>query len=258
MTTHTPVITPRDIPIDTSLAAPFDARIAARDLFRSSRVAALATLDRDSGYPYSTFTNLSIEPDGTPLFYAAGVSLHARNLLADPRVSLSIAQTGGLDVLNERRLTLVGTAHPLPPDMLDRARERYRRRFPKSAAYLGLRDTRMFRVAVEGLHLNGGPARNTDDLTPADLRTELAGAEDLCRHEVDEIRRINDSRPALAALSARAGGVRGKWRVTSLDPDGLDLAAEGAVHRTWFPSRIIDRPGLHAFIASIGGPTSYS
>lgn len=256
MTRNTTVITPRDVPIDPGHAAPFDARIAARDLFRSSRIAALATLDRDSGYPYSTVTNLSIEPDGTAVFYAAGVSLHARNLMADPRVSLSMAQIGGLDVLNERRLTLVGRAHVLPPEVAGPTKERYRRRFPKSAVYLGLNDARLFRLVIEGLHLNGGPARNTDDLVPNDLCTDLTGAEDLCRHEVEEIRFLNANRQVVAALSARAGGVRGKWRVTSIDPDGLDLAAEGAVRRIWFPARIVSRSGLRGFIASIGGPTN--
>lgn len=255
MTRNTAVITPRDVPIDPTHAAPFDARVAARDLFRASRVAALATLDRDSGYPYNTFTNLSVEPDGTPVFYAAGVSLHARNLLADPRVSLSMTQVGGLDVLNERRLTLVGRAHPLPPEICGPVRERYRRRFPKSAAYLGLNDARMFRMVVEGLHFNGGPARNTDDLTPADLRTDLSGAEDLCGNEAGEIRALNGNRQVLAALSARAGGARGQWRITSIDPAGIDLAAEGAVGRIWFPARVVDRAGLRGFIASIGGPT---
>lgn len=249
-------ITPRDVPIDPAHAAPFDARRAARDLFRTSRIAALATLDRDSGYPYSTVTNFSVEPDGTPVFYAAGVSLHARNLIADPRVSLALTRPGGLDVLNERRLTLVGRAWPLPSGAAAAVQERYRRRFPKSAAYLALRDARMFRVEIEALHLNGGPARNTDDLTPDDLRTDLAGAETLCRDELAEIRALNGNRQALAALSARAGGVRGRWRVTSIDPEGLDLAAEGAVGRIWFPSRINTPQGLRAFIASIGGPTT--
>ncbi len=253
MTAH--VITPRARPIDPAAGAPFDARQIARDLLRTSRMAALATLDTTSGYPYGTMTNLSVEPQGLPVFYAAGVSLHARNILANPRVSLTLAQVNGLDVLNERRLTLVGRALPLAAADLPAARARYRRRFPKAATYTTLPDTRFFRVEVEGLHLNGGPARNTDLLTPDDLRIDLTGAEDLMRHEEAEIARINADKRLIGPLSERAGGVRGRWRVTTIDPEGLDLAGEAAVARIWLPQRITDRAGLHAWIASIGGPT---
>lgn len=249
------VITPRGRPIDSEATAPFDARQIARDLLRTSRMAALATLDTQSGYPYGTMTNLSVEPDGLPVFYAAGLALHARNIIADPRVSLTLAQVNGLDILNERRLTLVGRAVPLAEAQLAVAISRYRRRFPKAVTYTALKDARFFRVEIEGIHLNGGPARNTDTLTPEDLRFDLSGAEDLMRHEEAEIARINADKRLIQPLSERAGGVRGRWKLTGIDPEGLDLAGEAAVARLWLPQRITSRAGLNAYIASIGGPT---
>lgn len=249
------VITPRSRPIDTTALAPFDARHLARDLLRVSRVVALATLDTESGYPYGTMTNLSVEPDGTPVFYAAGLSLHARNIGHDPRISLTLARVDGLDILNERRLTLVGRALAVTGQDRAAIADRYRRRFPKAATYTALQDACFFRVHVEGVHLNGGPARNSDDLTPGDLRTDLHGAEDLMQHEAAEIDRINADRRLIGALSERAGGVRGRWKVTTIDPEGLDLAGEAAVVRLWLPRRITTRASLHAFIALIGGPT---
>ncbi|MOA63958.1 hypothetical protein D3C78_1898640 [compost metagenome] len=39
----------------------------------------------------------------------------------------------------------------------------------KSRLYLQLPDTRLYRLQVEGVQLNGGPARNANAVTPADL-----------------------------------------------------------------------------------------
>lgn len=245
-------ITPRRSPADPAAAIPFDARQMARDLLRTCRSVALATLDCESGYPYSTMTNLSVEPDGTPVFYAAGVSLHARNILTDPRVSVTLAQTDGLDVVSERRMTLVGHALRLTGDAAEGAKTRYRRRFPKASAYTGLRDALFFRLETHGINLNGGPAHATGALSPDDLRCDLTGAEDLIRHEAEEIARLHADREALAVLAARAGGVRGRWRIATIDPEGIDLAAEKALHRIWFPRRIASRTELRALLAQAG------
>ncbi|MBJ2151177.1 HugZ family protein [Paracoccus sp. IB05] len=244
-------ITPRRVPINQTAAAPFDARQMARDLLRSCRSIALATLDQHSGYPYSTVTNLSVEPDGSPLFYAAGISLHARNILADPRISMTLAQAEGLDVVSERRMTLVGRALPLEGEAAHIAGERYRRRFPKASAYIPLKDTMFFRVAVEAIHFNGGAARNTDQLTVADLHCDLAGADDLMRHEAEEIARLQADRESFAFLTAKAGGARGRWRIATIDPEGIDLAAERALYRIWFPQRVTSRAELRAMLAGL-------
>lgn len=247
------VITPRPTPIDPSAAAPFDAKQMARELLRTSRSVALATLDGQSGYPYSTITNLSVEPDGTVIFYAARVSLHARNILGNPRVSMTMARLDGLDVLSEGRLTLVGEAVQMTGRAAEAAKSRYKRRFPKASVYLGFQDALVFTLEVRGIHLNGGAARNTDTLTPADLRTDLSGAEDLIEHEEEEIARLQNDRDMLAFLAERAGGVRGRWRIATLDPEGIDMAAEGALRRLWLPRRVTSRADLQELLAQCLG-----
>ncbi|WP_112309511.1 HugZ family pyridoxamine 5'-phosphate oxidase [Pseudogemmobacter bohemicus] len=248
-------ITPRRVPINQIAAAPFDARHMARDLLRSCRSIALATLDQHSGYPYSTVTNLSVEPDGSPVFYAAGISLHARNILADPRISMTLAQAEGLDVVSERRMTIVGRALRLEGEAARAAGERYRRRFAKASVYIPLKDTLFFRVLIEAIHLNGGAARNTDQLTARDLQCDLSGTEDLMRHEAEEITCLMADRETFASLTARAGGARGRWRIATIDPEGIDLAAERALHRIWFPQRVSTRQELRDMLAGLRAQT---
>ena len=164
-----PPITPRGVEIDLAVARPMDAPGVARQLLHTTRTVTLATLD-PSGHPYSTVTNLLIEGGGTPVIYASGLTVHARNMLADPRVSITLADMT-TDVLITPRLTLVGRAVRVPANQMEALKAAYTARFPKSKLYLALPDSILFRITVEALHLNGGPARNANSgaLTPADL-----------------------------------------------------------------------------------------
>ena len=161
-------ITPRGVEIDLDAARPLDAPGVARQLLHTTRTVTLATLD-PSGHPYSTVTNLLVEADGTPVIYASHLAVHSRNMLADPRVSLTLADMA-TDVLTTPRLTLVGRAVRVPADQIKALKAAYSARFAKSKLYLALPDSILFRIMVEAVHLNGGPARNANGaLTPADL-----------------------------------------------------------------------------------------
>lgn len=233
-----PVITPRGAKIEPSAGAPFEAVRVARDVLHTSRTAALATLDLLSGYPYTTATNIGIEPDGTPFFFAAGLTLHARNMEADPRISLTLAPFGKGDALTLPRLTLVGKADLIDQDEVPLARQRYIDRYPKAKLYLSLPDTRLYRLRTEGVQINGGPARNASNITAADLRTELSGAEELMAAAAAEAARLNTIKGEASRLAVLAGAKTGRWKITSIDPDGIDLASSNDLARLWFADRV--------------------
>ncbi|MCA1867531.1 HugZ family protein [Agrobacterium genomosp. 3] len=233
-----PVITPRGAKIEPSAGAPFEAVRVARDVLHTSRTAALATLDPVSGYPYTTATNIGIEPDGTPFFFAAGLTLHARNMEADPRISLTLAPFGKGDALTLPRLTLVGKAELIDPAEVPLARQRYIARYPKAKLYLSLPDTRLYRLRTEGVQINGGPARNASNITSADLRTELSGAAELMAVAQSEATRLNAIKGEAARLAVLAGAKAGRWTITSIDPDGIDLASASDLARLWFAGRV--------------------
>ncbi|HCD83549.1 MAG TPA: pyridoxamine 5-phosphate oxidase [Agrobacterium sp.] len=234
----TPVITPRGARIEPSAGAPFEAVRVARDVLHTSRTAALATLDPLSGYPYTTATNIGIEPDGTPFFFAAGLTLHARNMEADPRISLTLAPFGKGDALTLPRLTLVGKAELLDAEEVSLARQRYIDRYPKAKLYLSLPDTRLYRLRTEGVQINGGPARNASNITPADLRTDLSGAEKLMATAESEAIRLNAIKGEASRLAVLAGAKTGRWAITSIDPEGIDLASASDLARLWFAERV--------------------
>lgn len=238
-TVSRPAITPRGIEMDETSALPFDAVGTARDLLRKTRTVSLATLDPVSGYPYTTVTNLAVEPDGTPYFFAALLAIHARNIEGDSRISMTLAPPESRDVLATPRLTLVGHATRIVGDELESAERRYLARFPKAKLYLGLPDARLYRLHMEDLTLSGGPARNAfSTLTTHSLRTDVSSAAALLSAEAAEVSRLNAKAGESQRLAARAGGVAGNWRITGIDPDGLDLQAAQETARLWFTSPV--------------------
>lgn len=242
-------ITPRGIEINRAAARPIDAIRVARTLLRTTRVASLATID-PSGYPYATMTNLVVEADGVPAVFMAGLTLHARNALADPRVSITMADLGS-DVMTTPRLTLSGEAERVQGEEVEPLKDRYRERFPKSKLYLSLPDSLLFRIRVRAVQLNGGPTQNANDVTPDDLLADLASAPDLMAAAPALAAALNE-RGAAEALARAAGARSGeRWRVSAIDPEGIDLNAPGASARLWFGGRVEGPEALDAEVSRL-------
>lgn len=249
-------ITPRGTELNLSAARPFEAIQEARTLLRTARLIALGTIDPESGYPYTMATNVAIEPDGTPFFFVARLAIHARNIEADNRVSLSFAEAGAPDALMRPRLTLVGRANVIPACQVADSKERYAYRYPKAKLYLNLPDAQLYRVRVEALQINGGPAQNANDVTALALKTDLAGTDDLMSRAKAEIDRLNRSPGEISRLAASLGKAAGTWRVSGLDPEGIELSTGRETLRYWFSRRVTSVDGLADQLAcSIHSPS---
>jgi heme iron utilization protein len=226
-------------------APDFDGVAVAKDLLRTIRAGALATLD-PSGFPFASLVTVATDHDGGPLLLLSRLAHHTRHLEADARASLLLAQGGKGDPLAHPRLTVMGrverTAEP-------RVRARFLARHPKAKLYADFADFSFWRLEPTGAHLNGGFARAME-LTPEQLRTDLAGAEALLAAKDGAITHLNDDhREALALYATRlAGAPAGDWRATGLDPEGLDLAAGDLTARLPFPERIGDPIALRKLL----------
>jgi putative heme iron utilization protein len=120
-----------------------------------------------------------------------------------------------------------------------RVRRRFLARHPKSELYAGFGDFSFWRMNVVSAHLNGGFARAAD-LKASDVLTDLAGADDLLAVEEDAVRHMNaDHAEAVRLYATKLLGARdAAWRVTGIDPDGLDLMHGDAALRLPFPERV--------------------
>jgi heme iron utilization protein len=235
----------RPLPAD---AAPFDAIGLARSLLRGIRSGALATLDPD-GTPFASLVTIATDADGTPLMLLSRLSAHTRNLLANPRCSLLFAQTGKGDPLAHPRLTVVGRATQTGEV---RARERFLARHPKAKLYADFPDFGFFALDPEAGHLNGGFAKAAT-LTRAQLLLDLTDAEAIVAGERGAVEHMNaDHADALALYAAGAGAEAGlPWRLTGLDPEGMDLMANDRTARVVYPERVNDMGALRKSLVAM-------
>jgi putative heme iron utilization protein len=240
-----PVITPRGLKIEPEAGKPFEAIKVSRTLLHTSQTVALGTTDPTSGYPYTTVTNLAVEPDGTPLFFTANLTIHARNIEADNRISLTVAPFGKGDVLTLPRLTVVGRAYRITEDAaLELAKSRYLSRYPKAKLYLALPDVIMYRMVIEGVQINGGPSRNANNMIAADIYTDWTGADDLSANQDTLIQKLNEQPEVIQKLVKLTDSKGDNWRATLIDPGGVNLSSAKDLARFWFETRITSAEAL--------------
>ncbi|HZB36474.1 MAG TPA: DUF2470 domain-containing protein [Beijerinckiaceae bacterium] len=214
----------------------FDAVGIAKELLRTIRAGALATLERSGGFPFASLVTVATDYDGSPLLLMSRLSAHTQNLEQDQRASILLAQRGKGDPLAHPRLTVMGRTARTDQDHV---RRRFLARHPKAQLYAGFADFSFWRLEIASAHLNGGFARAMD-LTADQIRTETAGAEELAAAEASAVEHMNaDHREALALYAEKlAGAPPSEWRATGLDPEGIDLAAGDRTARVAFDRRV--------------------
>jgi heme iron utilization protein len=235
-------------------APDFDPRSIARTLLRSIRAGALATIDRNTGHPFASLVNIATDSDGSPLILVSRLSTHTANLENDDRGSVLLAVTGKGDPLAHPRLTVIGSFariardHPGEPRM----RRRFLARHPKAELYAGFADFSLWRLTVVSAHLNGGFARAAD-LKATDVLTDISDAEDLLQAEAGAVTHMNDDHADAMRLYATKllGAQDGPWRLTGLDPDGLDLACGDAALRLQFQERVTTAQKLRETVVAL-------
>jgi len=237
---------PGRLPEGAAPPADFTPVEVAKNLLRTIRAGTLATLDRHTGHPFASLVNVATDLDGAPFILTSRLSTHTANLETDGRASLLLAAVGKGDPLAHPRLTVLGT---MERSAAPRLRRRFLARHPKSALYVDFADFAFWRLGVVSAHLNGGFARAAD-LVAADILTDLAGADELVATEEDAIAHMNaDHAEAVRLYATRlAGEEEGAWRVTGVDPEGLDVSSGDRTARIAFPTRVTAAGPLRAVL----------
>ncbi|MBV8122091.1 MAG: DUF2470 domain-containing protein [Alphaproteobacteria bacterium] len=212
-----------------------DAPALGRRLMRRCERGALAT--SFLGRPYVSLVLVALDLDATPLLLLSDLAQHSRNIACDPRVSLLFDGTEDhTDRLDGPRLTLLGQVATVSDARL---LARFTARHPSSSAYAGFADFRLYRIAVERAHLVAGFGRiqwidGADLLLSADV-AELAEAEPAILVHMNEDHRAEINRYAQRLLGRTQTG----WRMTGIDPEGVDLRCDGEAARLDFPAPVV-------------------
>jgi heme iron utilization protein len=230
-----------------------DPAVLGRLLARSCTRAALAT--SLNGAPYASLVLITLDLDASPLLLLSDLAQHSRNIAFDPRVSLLLDGTEGQpDPLTGSRLTLLGRA--LPTDD-PRCLARFISHHPASAAYAGFRDFHLYRVLVKRGHLVAGFGRiewiNGGDF----LFQPDAGA--LAAAETEILRHMNaDHSDTIAHYACGLLGRTGTgWRMTGIDPEGIDLRCDGGTARLDFAAPVLTVEAARAALVQLSGAARY-
>jgi heme iron utilization protein len=232
----------------------FDAVAIAKALLRATRAGALGTIDRNTGHPFGSLVNVATDVDGSPLILVSRLATHTANLEKDGRASLLLVSAGRGDPLAHPRLTVLGTFAPVGRQ--DAAEPRLRRRFlarhPKSELYAGFADFSFWRLSVVSAHLNAGFARAAD-LKADDLMTAVSDAHALVDAEADALAHMNaDHAEAIGLYATKLlGADDGSWRLTGIDPEGIDLAQSDATLRLPFLQRVTTAEALRKALVDL-------
>ncbi|MDZ5450738.1 HugZ family protein [Labrys sp. ZIDIC5] len=232
-------------PVLASQPADFEPVAEGKALLRRIRAGALATLDSSDGSPFASLVNTATDFDGAPLLLLSRLAAHRTNLEKDARISLLLSEGGKGDPLAHARLTVKGIAEIVEGEEASACKARFLARHPKSALYADFPDFSFFRVTVSGGHLNGGFARAAL-LSAEELLTDVKDAEALRMAEAGAIEHMNADHADAVRLYATKllGGRDGPWRISGIDPEGLDLTFADDTLRLVFDKPVLDATAL--------------
>jgi heme iron utilization protein len=133
----------------------------ARRLLLQQSFGVLSTISLDvPGYPFGSVTPYCVDQQCRPVLYISTIAQHTRNILADPRVSLTVidSNNGSDDVQARGRLTYLGNVCPVGKEEAD-VGYRYFRYFPSSRQYEQTHDFEFFRIEPVRIRFIGGFGR---------------------------------------------------------------------------------------------------
>jgi putative heme iron utilization protein len=138
-------------------------------LIRKERIAPLGTLR--GGAPLVSMTLFMAEQDLSAFYvHVSRLAWHTQDMLQDPRVALSIAETddGRPDPFTLMRVTIRGEASQLPADQQELKRL-WLARFPEQAVNFELADFSFWKISPRDARFVAGFGR-IHNLSAADLR----------------------------------------------------------------------------------------
>jgi putative heme iron utilization protein len=188
--------------------------------------------------------------DLRPLLLLSDLAVHTRNLTADPRAGLLFDAAADLaEPLTGARVSVLGTAEPVQDA---RALERYVRRQPSAQMYRGFGDFRLWRFTPARGQLVAGFGQIAW-VEGADLRADPAAAADIAGAEEGLLERLNGEHGALIELLGRRATLRSGWRLTGLDPDGVDIRSGQDVARLEFAEPVAGADAIKPALEALAG-----
>jgi len=215
----------------------------ARTLMLEESFGVLSTISVDvPGYPFGSVTPYCMDRMGRPVLYISPIAQHTKNIVADPRVSLTVIERGASDdVQAHGRLTCIANARPAKGER-DLA-NRYFRYFPSARQYENTHAFEFFYLEPVRVRYIGGFGQ-IFWLEPQDLvkPNPFSAAE-----EERIVQHMNQDHADL--LSRIAGG---ESELAGLDSQGFDILKDQSKMRIPFKSPVANMEEARRAFIEIG------
>jgi putative heme iron utilization protein len=206
---------------------------AARELFLGKSFGVLSTISLDvPGYPFGSVTPYCVDQNGQPIIYISYIAQHTRNIIADPRVSLTVIEedSNSDDVQARGRVTCIANARQLDESVGNDVMARYFRYFPSSQKYEQTHDFTFFRLELVRIRFIGGFGQ-IFWLDPA----EFAGKNPFSpEQELQILQHMNNDHADTVARYCGGGAAT----MIGIDSDGFDVLQSNKKLRFTFDTPI--------------------
>ena len=202
------------------------------NLLHSAHASTLATqFTQMTGYPYATVIPNILDEQHRPILLISALAEHTKNLLSDPKVSISVTESGVPNVQDGQRMTLVGDAEQFVPG--DALKARYLRYLPAAEQYLML-DFMFFRIQPKRLRYIGGVGKM------GWLETEV----------LDAVPSLSLAEEATLLAEAQAIAPS-NITLLGIDPFGIDYLADEFRDRSAFQGKAFSREELLGLVPKL-------
>ncbi|MEO0881841.1 MAG: DUF2470 domain-containing protein [Pseudomonadota bacterium] len=217
-----------------------------KTLLHIARDGALGLISPDTSTPDVTRVGLATDIDGTPIFPMSALSGRPQMANVSNTASLLVGRAGMGDPLAHPRVTLHGEIQRAKGEAHDRLRGRYLAQHPKAALYIDFDDFSLWRFEIQGANFNGGFGR-AYKMTADDLLSPVEDLADWGPREAGARVHMNDDHADAVELYAKGfcGSCDGKWQLTGIDPEGMDLALGEDRLRVWFDAPLTVPDQMH-------------
>ncbi len=122
------------------------------------RMGSLATMSqKQPGWPFGSVMPYAVDESGRPIFLISTMAMHTKNLLAEPRASLLVAQPEiAGDPLGAARVTVMGKAARVTADEKEQVKRLYLSRHENAGYWVDFGDFSFFRLEVVDVYYVGG------------------------------------------------------------------------------------------------------
>lgn len=198
----------------------------ARRLLRNRTFGVLSTQSLDvSGYPFGSITPYVLDDAGDPLLLISGIAQHTKNLVADPRCSLTVwdDDASSDDVQAKARLTWLGDAAKVTAGR-DEAVARYLAHIPSAKGHFAAHDFALWRVTGKrGRYIGGFGAIHWVEAPQLRRENPLRAAESRIVAHMND-----DHADSLVSFCRTFKKVRAESaKMVGIDPEGFDVLADG-------------------------------